>query len=292
MLRRAFIAGLGGAVAWPLVALVASNLGGHAETTLERGAYLVNAVMACDGCHTPRGPDGMVMDKRFSGGAQTFTTAAYTVKGSNITQDRDTGIGTWSEADLKRALIDGVRPDGIPLAPIMPFAFYRIMTPADLGAVVTYVRSVPAVRNTVQVPDYKAATAAVPVPGGQSPVSEEAMKNDPLQRGFYLATIAHCMECHSRRADGVLDFNDNFGKGGDVMRGPFGSVVVANITAHPTKGIGAWTDDEIKRALTTGIGRDGHAFALPMARQGYFSKMTPGDLDALVMWVRTIPAMD
>jgi hypothetical protein len=54
----------------------------------------------------------------------------------------------------------------------------------------------------------------------------------------------------------------------------------------------AWTDDEIKRALTHGVGRDGRAFKLPMARQAYYGKLTAADLDALVAWVRTIPPID
>src|SRR5262249_6812321 len=82
-----------------------------AETLLERGSYLVNAVMAYDGCHTPRGlGSAFVMEKHFSGGSQTGGELAVVVKGSNITPDLDTGIGVWSEDDLKRALIDGVRP--------------------------------------------------------------------------------------------------------------------------------------------------------------------------------------
>jgi hypothetical protein len=103
--------------------------------------------MACDGCHTPRTPAGFVMEKRFSGGSQTWDEAAYTVKGSNITPDRDTGIGSWSEADLKRLLRDGIRPSGVHVAPQMPFGFYKILTPGDLDAVVAYVRSVAPVRN-------------------------------------------------------------------------------------------------------------------------------------------------
>ena len=75
-----------------------------AETPLERGAYLVSAVMACDGCHTPRGPGGFDMSRRFSGGAQLFDEPAFTVKGSNISQDADTGIGSWSVADIKKLL--------------------------------------------------------------------------------------------------------------------------------------------------------------------------------------------
>src|SRR6476620_11371052 len=138
-------------------ALVAAVAGANAETPLERGSYLVNAVMACDGCHTPRTPAGFVMEKRFSGGSQTWDEAAYTVKGSNITPDRDTGIGSWSEANLKRLMRDGIRPSGVHVAPQMPFGFYKILTPGDLDAVVAYVRSVAPVRNEVQQPVYKAA---------------------------------------------------------------------------------------------------------------------------------------
>jgi len=113
------------------------------QSPIERGSYLVDAVMVCDGCHTPRGPAGFIMEKRFSGGSQTWDEPAYTVKGSNITPDRDTGIGAWSEADLKRLLVEGVRPSGVSVAPQMPYAFYKIMTPRDLDALVAYIRSVP-----------------------------------------------------------------------------------------------------------------------------------------------------
>ena len=263
----------------------------NAQTPLERGAYLVNAVMACDGCHTPRGPNGLNMEKRFSGGSQTFEEPAFTVKGSNISADRETGIGGWKVEDIKRAMIEGVRPDGVPLAPQMPFAFYRILTPRDLEAIAIYVKSAAPVRNEVQLPVYKSAMHAEPIPGAEKPMPEEAM-SDPLKRGFYLATIAHCMECHSRRPGGTQDYKDWLGKGGHQMSGPFGTVTVSNITSHPKSGIGGWSDDDIKKALTQGIGRDGRAFKIPMARQGYFSKMTPDDLNALVAWVRTIPPQE
>lgn len=276
------------ALVW--IAALAPNLA-WGESLVERGSYLVNAVMACDGCHTPRGPGGFVMEKRFSGGSQTWDEKAYTVKGSNITPDRETGIGAWSEADLKRSLVEGVRPSGVALAPQMPFAFYRVLTPRDLDAVAAYVRSVAPVKNAVQPPVYKAAMHAQTIPGAEKPFDEAAM-SDPVRRGFYLATIAHCMECHSRRPDGTQDFKNGYGKGGNVMKGPFGAVTVSNITSHPKSGIGAWTDAEIKRALTQGLGRDGRQFKLPMARQAYFSKMTESDLNALVAWLRTVPPLE
>ena len=261
------------------------------QTLIERGSYLVNAVMACDGCHTPRGPGGFVMEKRFSGGSQTWDEAAYTVKGSNITPDRQTGIGAWTEADLKRSLREGVRPSGVALAPQMPFAFYKILTPRDLDAVAAYIRSVAPVQNAVQAPLYKAAMHAQTIPGAEKAFDDAALA-DPVKRGFYLATIAHCMECHSRRPDGTQDFKNWYGKGGHEMKGPFGTVKVSNITSHPKSGIGAWSDAEIKRALTQGVSRDGRAFKQPMARQGYFSKMTEADLDALVAWLRTVPPIE
>ena len=96
-----------------LLALAASTA--RAETPLERGGYLVNAVMACDGCHTPRGPGGFDMSKRFSGGSQMFDEPEFTVKGSNITPDRETGIGSWSDADIKTLMTEGVRPNGVPV---------------------------------------------------------------------------------------------------------------------------------------------------------------------------------
>ena len=130
----------------------------NAETLLERGSYLVNAVMACDNCHTPQGPNGLIMDKRFSGGSQTWDEPTYRVKGANITPDRQTGIGTWSDTDIKRALTEGVRPNGTALAPIMPFTFYKILTPRDLDAVVAYLRSVAPVSNEVPAPVYNPTT--------------------------------------------------------------------------------------------------------------------------------------
>src|SRR4029453_18188223 len=139
----------------PCAAMMAAlSITASAETLVERGSYLVNAVMGCDGCHTPR-PGGVFdMSTRFSGGSQVWDEQAYTVRGSNITPDPETGIGTWSEADIKRALTEGVRPRGVPLARQIPFAFYKILAPDDLDAVAAYIKSVAPVRNQVPLPVY------------------------------------------------------------------------------------------------------------------------------------------
>jgi len=272
-------------------ALVAAAGSAVAATPIERGSYLVNAVMACDGCHTPRVKGEFVMEKRFSGGSQLWDTPAYTVRGSNITPDVDTGIGAWSDGEIKRALTEGVHRHGRPLAPQMPFPFYKILTAGDLDAIVAYLRSVPPVRNEVQAPVYRAAMKVEPVPGATKPFTDEDMR-DPVKRGFYLGTIGHCMECHGRRADRTPDYKNSWGKGGFVFTDAWGSVITANITSHPNSGLGGWTDAEIRRALTHGVSRDGRTFKPPMARQAYFSRMTDADLDALVGWVRAIPPIE
>src|ERR1700716_3311219 len=80
-----------------------------AQTPIERGAYLVNTIMTCNNCHTPMGPNGPQFDKALSGGLR-FNEPPFDVTASNITPDPETGLGKWSEADLKTALLDGRRP--------------------------------------------------------------------------------------------------------------------------------------------------------------------------------------
>jgi mono/diheme cytochrome c family protein len=275
-----------------LVASVAGIWGACAETAMDRGSYLVNAIMACDGCHTPRpGGGALDMTKRFSGGSQVWDEPHFLVRGSNISSDPAAGIGIWSDADFKRLMWEGVRPNGVKVAPQMPFAFYKILTSRDLDAVTAYLRSVTPQSNKVQPPVYKAAMHYEDIPGGEKPFTDEVL-NDSLKRGFYVATIAHCMECHARHPDGSPGYKDSWGRGGHVMKGPYGEAKVSNITSHPTKGIGALSDAEIKRALTQGIGHDGRKLKPPMARQEYFSKMSDADLNSLIAWVRTMPPLE
>lgn len=274
------------------IAVIAAATGpANAQTLVERGSYLVNAVMACDNCHTPREKGALVMEKRFAGGSQVWDTPAYTVRGTNITPDPQTGIGKWSAEQIKRSLVDGVRPTGVPLSPQMPFPFYRIMTQRDLDAVVAYMQGLAPVNNAVPSPLYKAAMHVDPVPGATKPFTEADLR-DTNKRGFYLATIAHCMECHARRPDGKQDYERWWGKGGYVFTGPWGSAVTPNITSHPKAGIGAWTDAELRRSLTHGVSRDGRAFKPPMARAEYFSRLTDSDLDAFVAWMRSLPPLE
>jgi mono/diheme cytochrome c family protein len=259
----------------------------RAETLVERGSYLAASVMTCHSCHTPRGPNGPDLSRALSGG-QVFDTPAFKVTASNITPDRETGIGAWSDAELKTFFVSGVRPDGTTVAPVMPTAFYRVLTSRDLDALVAYLRSVPAIHRETPTPDYRLKPAPETPPFTDSQARDAEMA-DPLKRGRYLVTIGHCLECHTPAGPGHgHDFAASTGKGGWVFRGPGGPVVSANITSDPAAGLGRWTDDEIKRAITQGISRDGHALKPPMAYSAY-AKMTAQDLDAVVAFVRTLP---
>lgn len=257
-----------------------------AETLVERGAYLAD-VMTCHNCHTPRGPNGFDVSRLLSGGSQIFDEPAFKVSGANITPDRETGIGNWTDAQLRAFLVSGVKPDGVHAAPIMPTAFYPVLTTRDLDALVAYLRSVPAVRREIPTPEYRVALEREKPPFADRQMTDAEMA-DPLKRGRYLVTIAHCLECHTPDGPKGHDFAGASGKGGRVFKGPWGQVVSANISSHQTDGLGQWSDDEIRRAITEGGSRDGRRLKPPMGYASY-AKMTQQDQDAIVAFLRTLP---
>jgi hypothetical protein len=272
----------------------------RAESPAERGNYLVNTIMACGNCHSPRDANGqLVRDMAFSGGL-TFKTPGFVATAPNITPDPETGIGSWSDAEIKRALVEGTRPDhgrlpGVPLAAIMPANFYKALLPEDLDAVVAYLRSLKPVRNEVAVPVYKAAVHRDPYPDAEAGFSKVTF-TDPVRRGAYLVTIGHCMECHSAWSKGTSDFKTGLGKGGRVFPPREGSPegtpgsAATNITSDRTSGIGAWTDQEIARAITDGVGRDGRMLKPPMA-YGYYAGLKEADLTDIIAYLRTVPPL-
>ena len=113
----------------------------------------------------------------------------------------------------------------------LPYDFYKVFTTSDLDAVVAYVRSVAPVSNKVQTPVYKAAMHGDIPPGAEKQMTAADL-DTPVKRGFYVATIAHCMECHTPMVNDRHDFVNDLGKGGEEFRGPFGVSVSRNITSH------------------------------------------------------------
>lgn len=123
-----------------------------AEGSAERGAYLVN-IMHCNGCHTPRGPDGIhVMERFLGGGTVGFRMAGLGIFWPpNLTPDA-TGLAGWSDAEIVRAVREGVSRDGRLLAPIMPANDYAPLSDADAADMVAYLRSLPPVAHAVPEP--------------------------------------------------------------------------------------------------------------------------------------------
>ncbi|MBI3706020.1 MAG: c-type cytochrome [Rhizobiales bacterium] len=271
------------------VALIGGAQAQSNADLVKRGDYLVNGLLTCGNCHTPKGPTGDIMEKAFSGGL-SWDEPPFKVTAPNITPDKETGIGGWTDAQIKTALRKGVRPNGVPLAMVMPSDFYEIMTERDLNAVVAYLRTLKPIKNKVPDPIYKMPQMHHPFAGGEKPYTE-AMMGDKLKKGFYLATIAHCMECHTPMGPRGREFASKLGAGGFEFPGPWGKSVSRNITSSKTKGIGGWSDAEVKRAITTGVSKDGSKLMPPMAFHSY-AKMTGDDLDAVVAWLRTVPAKE
>ena len=157
----------------------------------------------------------------------------------------------------------------------------------DLDAVVAYLHTIKPIKNVVVDPVYKMAQGHPVPPGGESPYTE-AMLSDKVSRGFYLATIAHCMECHTPMGPRGREFAGKLGVGGFEFPGPWGVSVSKNITSSKAKGLGSWSDDEIKRAITEGVGKDGSKLKPPMGFP-YYATVSAGDLDAIVAYLRTVP---
>ena len=82
-----------------------------AETQPERGRYLMSSIVACGNCHTPMGPNGPLPGQELAGGT-VFDEQPFTAYAPNITPDKDTGIGSWTDAQIATAIRDGRRPDG------------------------------------------------------------------------------------------------------------------------------------------------------------------------------------
>ena len=271
-----------------LLALGAATGSANAQSDLvKRGDYLVNGILTCGNCHSPKGPAGDIPGKEFSGGL-SWDEPPFKVTAPNITQDKETGIGSWSDADIKTVMRTGIRPNGVHIAMIMPTGFYHIMTERDMDAVVAYLRTIKPIKNTVDAPVYKMQQIEIVPPGGDKKFTEADL-SDKTRKGFYLVTIAHCMECHTPMGPPGREFATKIGTGGFDFPGPWGVSTSRNITQGKDKGIGSWSDDEIKRAITQGVSKDNSKLKPPMGYH-YYATVTPDDLDAIVAYLRTVPA--
>lgn len=251
---------------------------------LARGKYLMEGVVACGNCHVPLGDKGQpLMDKGLSGG-MVFDDPGFKAVAANITPDPETGIGKWTDAQLAKAIREGIRPDGSVMGPPMPIEFYRHISDDDLKAIIAYLRVQAPVKNSVPRSSYK-----MPLPPNYGPAIKRVKAppaSDKRAYGEYLARIGHCMECHSPRdATGMLQ-HDKLGAGGQTIPGPWGASVTRNLTPHAT-GLKGWTDAQIITSVRQGVDRDGKPYKPPMGF-AYYRRISDADMAALVAYLRSL----
>jgi mono/diheme cytochrome c family protein len=271
------------------VAALAAASPAPADTLLQRGAYLVTAVAACGNCHTPHDAKNQPLpDMELAGGREFDDPMFGHIVGSNITPDKETGIYSWSIAQIVTALRTGKRPDGTVIGPPMPIEWYARLSDRDAEAIATYLKSVKPVRQKVARSTYK-----VPVPTSYgAPVDHvaEPDRKDKVAYGGYLAgPVGHCLECHTQRSKEGLD-HDHLGAGGRELPDPLhpgGLTMSRNITPEPKEGIGKWSDADIQRAITSGVRPEGTRLGPPMDYAAY-SKMTSDDIAAITAYLRSM----
>ncbi|MDH4050397.1 MAG: cytochrome c [Rubrivivax sp.] len=266
------------------LALSAAAAAQAADARLERGRYLVQGIVACGNCHTPQGPNGPLPGMELAGGLP-FPDQAFMAYSANLTPDKETGLGKWTDAQIVAAIREGRRPDGSLIGPPMPIELYRDISDDDALAIVAYLRSVPAVKNSVPKSEYH-----IPLPPNYGPPVGKVVAPSPADKlawGAYLAgPLGHCVECHSTPGPhGAGDRVSHLGAGGMKFDGPWGTSIASNIT--PT-GLKRYSDADLVKVIATGVRPDGSRLKPPMGTS-YYAHMNKADLEALVAYLRSLP---
>jgi hypothetical protein len=271
------------AFAWASTLATVPAFGQDAQL-LARGDYLVNSIVACGNCHVQRDADGRPLPALGLSGGEVFDEEPFRAVARNITPDVATGIGRWTEAQLIRAIREGIRPDGSLIGPPMPIEFYRGMADADVKAIVAYLRAQPPVQHAVQKSEYRMKLPKAYGPPIRTRIVAPA-RSDLVKYGAYLAgPLGHCMDCHTPWTETGID-TKRMGAGGNPFKGPWGVSVSRNLTPS---GLKDWSDAEIARAIREGKSRDGSALKPPMAF-GWYKNIDDGDMKALIAYLRSLP---
>jgi mono/diheme cytochrome c family protein len=255
---------------------------------IARGQYLTRAA-DCQACHTAKG------GAPFAGGL-AFNLPFGSIWSPNITPDKDTGIGGWSDAQFLGALHGGVDDQGQPLYPAMPYAAFTYMTDADALAIKAYLFSLKPVHrenkdDTLRFPFNQrwlmALWSRLFDPGQRFQPRPD--RGPQWNRGAYLAeALAHCGDCHTPRT---------FTQALDNHRKYAGAVTAGwkayNVTGHRLYGVGAWSDAELAQYLSAGHAAGRGSATGPMGEVVDLSlgHLTQSDIRALVVYLRSVPAV-
>lgn len=255
---------------------------------IERGRYLTHAG-DCAACHTD--DEG----QPFAGG-RAVPTPFGTIYSTNITPDKETGIGKWTDEQFYRAMHEGVRPNGQHLYPAFPYPWFTKLSRDDVLAIKAYLDSLTPVKQAAKAPDLPWPLSVRESVAGWNTLffkagtfQPDAKKSAEWNRGAYLVEgLGHCGACHSpKNVLGGVKKKDRFegGKG----EGWFATSLVGNDRA----GLGAWSADEIVEYLKTGANDRARAMG-PMAEVVHDSTqyLTKEDLHAIATYLKDLPADD
>lgn len=280
------------------------------DDQLQHGKYIAS-IAGCSDCHTPvkaeyQDPTKYSLEqlqtisfnaistldetKLFAGGRPFDLGPAGVLFTRNLTPDNETGLGAWTDEQIKIAVKTGISDDGRILFPVMPYHVYNGMADADLDAVIVYLRSVNAVSNPV--PESTIPTEGFPTPPYTTGIVAPD-DSDKAARGAYLVnSVMGCTDCHTPvdPATGAPQM-DKYLAGRQPYEGPWGIVYGGNITPDNETGIGTWTDEEVKRAILTGVRKDGRRLIL--MPWFVYSSLTAEDADAVVYYLKNVlPAVN
>jgi mono/diheme cytochrome c family protein len=259
---------------------------------LARGRYLADNLLNCFACHSEREwtkRDVPVVAGMLGAGTLSFPLKDLpgSVYPPNITPDKETGVGNWTDDQLARAIREGVSADGRALFPMMPYENFRYLSDEDLASVVVYLRSLPPVKHAVPKTElifpvkYLINSAPQPV---TEPVNAPDMST-PARRGDYLVTIGGCRDCHTPQKQGqrmmALDL-----AGGAPLEGPWGFVASANITQAPS-GIPYYDEKLFIDVMRTGWVKAREL--KPIMPWWNFRGLTDEDLSSIFAYLKTVP---
>jgi mono/diheme cytochrome c family protein len=272
---------------------------------LARGEYLVHHAADCVGCHSER-DDAFgfpIKEGRAAAGGFTWDAAVGfpgSITAPNLTPDPETGLGKWTDGEILRAMREGVRPDGTALFPIMPYPHLRNLSDEDAKSIVAYLRTLPPVKHpkparSLNFPlNFIVKFMPKPLEGpvaGPDP-------HDSVARGKYLTQIGGCYECHTPHGEkGELDDARAFA-GGWEMKGPWGRVITANITPHPTTWLGRATRDEFIARFKSFENFDPKTAPKPQPGRNTImpwlaaSGLTSDDLGAIYDYLKTVKPVE
>jgi hypothetical protein len=262
---------------------------------IARGKYLF-AVADCDGCHSVRDFTrfGGPVVEHGRGAGSVFPKELGmpgVIAAANITPDKETGIGAWTDGEKVRAIREGVSRDGHPLFPMMGYTRFRRMSDDDVQSLVAYLNSLEPVRNRVPRSQVNFPVSMLirtaPQPAGHVANPD---RSNRLKYGEYLANLAGCAECHTGES------GDAFA-GGAEFKFPGMRVVSANITPDPDTGIGSWSEEMFVSRFT--VYRAYAEKGTPKTEPSKFTimpwlslaQMEPDDLKAVYAYLRTQPAI-